>query len=49
MNRDTRVQLIAAAILFQFGTGAVKGFALTLSEGVVTSVFTAMPMAGDPQ
>jgi preprotein translocase subunit SecD len=34
--------LIAAAILFQFGTGAVKGFALTLSEGVVTSVFTAI-------
>ena len=34
--------LIAALVLFQFGTGAVKGFAVTLSLGVVASMFTAL-------
>ena len=34
--------LISAAIMFQFGTGPVRGFALTLSEGVLTSLFTAI-------
>ncbi|RMF09987.1 MAG: protein translocase subunit SecD, partial [Alphaproteobacteria bacterium] len=34
--------LIAAAILFEFGSGPVKGFAVTLSIGIVTSVFTAL-------
>jgi len=34
--------LIAAAIMFQFGSGEVKGFALTLAIGVCTSVFTAV-------
>lgn len=34
--------LIAALVLFQFGTGPVKGFAITLSLGVVSSVFTAL-------
>jgi len=34
--------LIAAAVLFQFGTGPVKGFAVTLSLGVISSVFTAL-------
>ncbi len=34
--------LIAALVLFQFGTGPVKGFAVTLSLGVVSSVFCAM-------
>jgi preprotein translocase subunit SecD len=34
--------LIAALVLFQFGTGPVKGFAVTLSLGVVASVFTAL-------
>ncbi|MFH2045604.1 MAG: protein translocase subunit SecD [Pseudomonadota bacterium] len=34
--------LIAALVLFQFGTGPVKGFAVTLSIGIVTSVFTAL-------
>ena len=34
--------LIAALVLFQFGTGAIKGFAVTLSLGVVSSVFTAL-------
>lgn len=32
--------LIAGAILFTFGTGAVKGFAVTLSLGIVTSMFS---------
>jgi preprotein translocase subunit SecD len=34
--------LIAALVLFQFGTGAVKGFAVTLSMGVLSSLFTAL-------
>ena len=34
--------LIAALVLFQFGTGPVKGFAVTLSLGVVASMFTAL-------
>jgi len=34
--------LIAALVLFQFGTGPVKGFAVTLSLGVISSVFTAL-------
>ncbi len=34
--------LVAAIIMFQFGSGPVKGFALTLFIGVVTSVFTAV-------
>ncbi|PKP62822.1 MAG: hypothetical protein CVT86_06815, partial [Alphaproteobacteria bacterium HGW-Alphaproteobacteria-8] len=33
---------IAAAILFAMGSGPVKGFAVTLGVGVVTSVFTAI-------
>ncbi len=34
--------LIAALILFQFGAGPVRGFAWTLSIGVLTSVFSAL-------
>ncbi|MBE0599326.1 MAG: protein translocase subunit SecD [Desulfuromonadales bacterium] len=34
--------LIAALVLFQFGTGPVKGFAVTLSIGIVSSMFTAL-------
>ncbi|HWR68461.1 MAG TPA: protein translocase subunit SecD, partial [Desulfomonilia bacterium] len=34
--------LIAAVILFQFGTGAVRGFAVTLTIGILTSLFTAL-------
>jgi protein-export membrane protein SecD len=34
-------QLGVALILFQFGHGPVRGFAWTLSIGVITSVFTA--------
>lgn len=36
--------LIAALVLFQFGTGPVKGFAVTLSLGVIASLFTALVM-----
>jgi preprotein translocase subunit SecD len=32
---------IAAAVLFFVGTGAVKGFAVTLGIGILTTVFTA--------
>jgi preprotein translocase subunit SecD len=34
--------LIAAIVLFNFGTGPIKGFAITLSIGIVTSMFTAI-------
>jgi preprotein translocase subunit SecD len=34
--------LIAAFVLFLFGTGPIKGFAVTLSIGIVTSMFTAI-------
>ena len=34
--------LITAIVLYEFGTGPIKGFAVTLSIGVVTSVFAAM-------
>ena len=34
--------LIAALLLFQFGSGPVKGFAVTLAIGLVTSMFTAI-------
>jgi protein-export membrane protein SecD len=34
--------LIAAAFLFQFGTGPVKGFAVSLTIGLLTSMFTAI-------
>jgi preprotein translocase subunit SecD len=33
--------LLAAAILFFLGTGPVRGFAVTLTVGIVTTVFTA--------
>ena len=34
--------LITAAILYQFGTGPVRGFAVTLSLGILASMFTAV-------
>lgn len=34
--------LIAAFMLFQFGSGPIKGFAVTLSIGIVSSLFTAI-------
>lgn len=37
--------LIAAIMLFNFGTGPIKGFAITLSIGIVTSMFTAIVAA----
>jgi len=40
---DTHVaSLIAAAFLFQFGTGPVRGFAVTLSIGLLINVFTSV-------
>ena len=34
--------LIAAIVLFNFGTGPIKGFAITLSIGILTSMFTSI-------
>jgi preprotein translocase subunit SecD len=40
---DTHVaSLIAAAFLFQFGTGPIRGFATTLTIGLLANVFTAV-------
>ena len=36
--------IIAAAVLFFFGTGTIKGFAITLGLGVVLSIFTAITL-----
>ena len=41
--RDSNLAtLITCAILFWFGTGIIKGFALTLAIGVLVSMFTAI-------
>ncbi|HOB82423.1 MAG TPA: protein translocase subunit SecD [Peptococcaceae bacterium] len=34
--------LLAAAVLFYFGSGSIKGFAVTLSVGIICSMFTAI-------
>ena len=34
--------LISAVVLFQYGTGPIKGFAVTLCIGILTSVFAAI-------
>ena len=40
---DTHVTtLISAAFLFQFGTGPIKGFAVTLTIGLLASLFTSV-------
>jgi preprotein translocase subunit SecD len=40
---DTHVTvLVSAAILYQFGTGPVKGFAVSLAIGIMASLFTAV-------
>lgn len=36
--------LIAAALLYYFGSGTVKGFAVTLSIGIIASMFTAITL-----
>ena len=40
---DTHITtLIAAAFLFQFGTGPIRGFAVTLTFGLIANMFTAV-------
>ena len=34
--------LIAALLLYNYGSGPIKGFAVTLSIGIITSMFTAL-------
>ena len=34
--------LIAAVVLYQYGTGPIKGFAVTLSLGIISSLYTAI-------
>jgi preprotein translocase subunit SecD len=36
--------VIAAALMFVFGTGPIKGFAVVLTIGIITSVFTAVTL-----
>jgi len=39
---DTHISaLIAATVLFQFGTGPIRGFAVTLSIGLISNLFTS--------
>jgi preprotein translocase subunit SecD len=39
---DTHIaSLIAAAFLFQFGTGPIRGFAMTLTIGLLSNLFTS--------
>ena len=39
---DTNITtLVAALFLFQFGTGPVRGFAVTLAVGLLANIFTA--------
>jgi preprotein translocase subunit SecD len=39
---DTHVAgFIAAAFLFQFGTGPIRGFAVTLTFGLISNLFTS--------
>lgn len=41
--RDSNVSsLITTAVLFQFGTGPIRGFALTLAIGILVSMFSAI-------
>jgi preprotein translocase subunit SecD len=37
--------VIAAALMFVFGSGPIKGFAVVLTIGIVTSVFTAVTVS----
>jgi preprotein translocase subunit SecD len=37
--------LICSLVLFQFGAGPIRGFAVTLSIGVLTTLFTCIPLA----
>ena len=40
---DTSIStILTAAVLYQYGTGPVRGFAVTLIAGIVASVFTAL-------
>ena len=39
--------LIAALVLLQFGTGPVKGFAVTLTIGLVSNIYTAVFVTQD--
>ena len=40
---DTHIaSLIAAAFLFQFGSGPIRGFATTLAIGLVSNIFTSL-------
>ena len=41
---EGEVVFIAAAVLFFIGTGPVRGFAVTLGIGIVTTVFTAFTL-----
>lgn len=44
--RDSNVSsLITAAVLFWFGTGSVRGFALVLAIGILVSMFTAITVS----
>jgi preprotein translocase subunit SecD len=37
--------LICSLVLFQFGAGPIRGFAVTLSVGIITTLFTCIPLS----
>jgi len=37
--------LICSLVLFQFGAGPIRGFAVTLSIGILTTLFTCIPLS----
>ena len=39
---STRRAILTAAVLYQYGSGPVKGFAVTLIAGIVASMITSM-------
>ena len=43
--KNAALTIIAATILFFFGSGPVKGFAVTLGIGIITTLFSAYYIA----
>ena len=39
---DANLTTLIAALLYNYGSGPIKGFAVTLSMGIISSMFTAL-------
>ncbi len=42
LSTATITNLIAAGVLYYFGSGTIKGFAVTLGVGILVSLYTAL-------